>query len=353
MNYTDYDKNDMYDVLKNTYRQIEHIKHMLLNKEKYVLNKQIDEIVITGMGGSAIGGDLIRSFLNSTESEMPLRITVSRGYDIPKFVNKNTLVIVSSYSGNTEETLSSFYQAQERTSNIVAITSGGILTEEAYKNGLYKIELPEGFQPRCALGYSFFAILQFILNSNILDKQSSEFISNSIDETLELLKKRSEEYSLRIYDNPAYDIADKISNKIPVIYSASERLDIVNLRWRGQFHENSKSLAFGNFLPEMNHNEINGWEMPDDLLNRFIIVLLKDNEDNERIKLRMDAISQIFNEKGIDIITLKGAGNSLLTRIFDLIYLGDWISFYLAEQYNQDPMSIPLIMKLKEILGRD
>ncbi len=350
--YLDYDKNDMFEVLLNTHRQIIHTQELSKELNEIKFENRIDEILIAGMGGSAIGGDLLRSYLSAEGIAGKLRISVIRGYNIPDYVNDNTLVIASSYSGNTEETLSALNQAMQKTENIIALTSGGQLEKIAVENNYTLVKMPTGFQPRCALSYSFFSLLNILMKSGLTDRDESNLISQSISGTYELIEKKSEELSKKSTDNPAYEIALKIKDKVPVIYSSCERLDVVNLRWRGQFHENSKSLAFGNFLPEMNHNEINSWAMPEEMMNKFIIILLRDKNDNSRIKIRFDALTEILGKSGLDIITLEGAGSSLLERIFDLVYLGDWVSYYLAKLYGQDPMAIPVILKLKEILSK-
>jgi glucose/mannose-6-phosphate isomerase len=152
--------------------------------------------------------------------------------------------------------------------------------------------------------------------------------------------------------NPAFKLANNLFDKIPVIYSSVGLLDAVNSRWRGQFNENSKSLSFGNFLPEMNHNEINGWVLPEGMINNFRILLIRDKSVNPRIRVRLDAVREIFRSMDLQVDEFYGIGEYFLTRMFDLIHLGDWTSYYLAVLNKQDPMAIPLIYKLKEILTK-
>jgi glucose/mannose-6-phosphate isomerase len=307
-------------------------------------------ILILGMGGSAIGGDLVRSFLQNIPEFEKLNIVINRNYNIPKYVDDSWCVIASSYSGNTEETLSGFDKVKESTSNIICLTTGGKLEKLAIEHGLSIVNVPTGLQPRCALGYGFFIILKIISRSINLSEETQDFLKYSIKETQHKLEKKSLIYSQIDDENPAIKLANQIYGNIPTIYSATEGTDVVNMRWRGQFQENAKNLAFGGLLPEANHNDICGWIMPEDLQDRFKIIFMEDDLDNERVKLRFEALKSIYESLGKEVILVKGKGKYLLTRIFDLIYLADWTSFYLAMLNNVDPTPIPLISQLKKYL---
>ena len=350
--YLDYDQHSMFEVLKNFDKQLYHAIKIGDHLDEPKFENEIREILIAGMGGSAIGGDLLRSYLESVPETKHIRINVIRNYNLPEYVDEHTSVIASSYSGNTEETLSAFSQALEKTRNIICVTSGGQLAKLGEKNDLQVIKMPGGFQPRCALGYSFMILLFIVTKLKILDGKTEFDLSRALEEALRIIQTRAEQYAVKNHDNPAYNLAKEIKGKIPVIYSSNETFDAVNLRWRGQFHENAKSLAFGNLLLEMNHNEINSWDMPAELLHDFQIIFLRDANDHDRIKLRFDAIKKILEDQGLDVLTFAGEGNFLITRIMDLLYLSDWTSFYLAELYDKDPMAIPAISKLKDILSK-
>ncbi|MFM7774758.1 MAG: SIS domain-containing protein, partial [Candidatus Kapaibacterium sp.] len=151
--------------------------------------------------------------------------------------------------------------------------------------------------------------------------------------------------------NPALRLAKRLHGTVPVIYSASERLDAVNVRWRGQIQENAKNLAFGHVLPEMNHNEINGWTFPANARKDFSIVLLRDPADHARVALRFDAVKRILRKSAKEIHEVVGVGDSLLARMFSTIYLGDWVSYYLAMLNDVDPTPVPVIMTLKSALA--
>lgn len=341
-----FDKSNMFDILKDFHLQV---KKALQVAGKYNLknfdSKGIRNIIITGLGGSAIGGDLFRSY---TQYEIKIPVTVNRNYTLPEFADSKTLVIVSSYSGNTEETLSAFREAIEKKCRIICITSGGEVKKIANKNKFNCVVIPGGLQPRCAIGYSFFTLLTvFIKLGFIKDRQED------IRETIKLMEESKEEYTTPdSQKNHALQLAVELKGKLPIVYSSADVLDIVNLRWRGQFSENAKIVAYGNNYPEMNHNELVGWKLNDDILKKIVVIFLKDVNDNERIKLRMDITSGIIKKYAENIISLESDGRSLLARIFDMIYLGDWVSYYLAILNEVDPTPVEAINFLKNKLEK-
>lgn len=303
----------------------------------------IENIIITGLGGSAIGGDLLRSYL---QFEINIPIQVNRNYYIPAYAGKNTLVIASSYSGDTEETLSAYQDAKNKGCKIVCLSAGGKLSIIAENEGYFVVKIPRGYQPRCALAFSFFILLMLF--------EKLKFIANRDRDITRLIDNMTEKSGL--YSNienklnPAFRIAEHLHGKIPIIYSSNDLLDIVNLRWRGQLAENSKTLAFGNYFPELNHNEIVGWQENSDFLRNFALIYLLDREDNPRILKRQKITKQILEHyRGMDI-EIESEGTSKLERIFDLVYLGDWISFYLAVLNKTDPSPIEKINILKNKL---
>lgn len=340
------DKSNMYNVLRDFHIQV---KDALGIINKYKLNKfntrEIKSVIISGLGGSAIGGDLFRSF---TQYEIRVPVTVNRNYTLPKFADSNTLVIISSYSGNTEETISAYKQAIKAGCRIICITSGGEVQKIAEKNKHDCVIIPKGFQPRCALAYSFFTLLILFQKLGFTKGKREE-----IKEAIKILEKGAGVYTkLNLEKNPALKIAADLKGKLPVIYSSADLLDIVNLRWRGQISENSKILAYGNLYPEMNHNELVGWKLNGDILKKTVVIFLKDRKDNDRIKLRMKITSEIIKEYADNILYLESSGRNKLGRIFDLIYLGDWISYYLAILNNVDPTPVDAISYLKNKLEK-
>ena len=337
------DSADMFSILKAFPEQIAEACDIGSKIEKSVDPITIRNIIITGLGGSAIGGDLLRSYI---QNEIEVPVAVNRNYFLPAYAGKETLVIVSSYSGETEETLSAYNDATSKGCKIVCVSSGGKLTVIAENDGNLVIKVPRGYQPRCALAFSFFTLLIFLIKNGFISDRDGE-----IKKVIELMKERSLLYTtLDSTGNSAEKISRHLLGKIPILYSSNDLLDIVNLRWRGQFAENAKTLAFGNYFPEMNHNEIVGWQENSEFLRNFAILYLLDREDNPRIIKRQKVTKEILEKyRGLDI-EIESEGNSKLERIFDLVYLGDWVSYYLAILSNVDPTPIEKINLLKNKL---
>lgn len=309
-------------------------------------------IVVLGMGGSAIGGDLLRSFAQSYP-ESQVSIVISRGYEPPR-CDRSTLVIASSYSGETEETLTALERVEGSAGAILVVTTGGRLGEVARTRGYRSILLPKGLQPRAALAYSFVPLAwQLGVTSGLFGASVREAIENGVVESESLTRRLGARYGRNSDSgNRARAIAARLAGSVPVIYSASDRLDVVNLRWRGQIQENAKQVAFGNLLPEMNHNEINGYGLPGDLMNRFVPVFLRDREDHPRVAARIDATKSILNRLTGGSVVVESTGETRLARIFSLIHLGDWVSYWMALRNGVDPMPVPVIEGLKRRLSR-
>ncbi|HEY3874338.1 MAG TPA: bifunctional phosphoglucose/phosphomannose isomerase, partial [Candidatus Kapabacteria bacterium] len=218
-------------------------------------------ILVLGMGGSAIGGDLVKAYL----SKLRIPFFVHRGYELPEWVNEETLVIASSYSGNTEETLSTFEEAAKKKLPILCITTGGMLAERAKALALPMVTIPGGMQPRAAIAYSFACILLAVEKMSGGHSESA-----NLERAAAMLDSLAARYGVEQLDekNLAFKLAGNLVHRIPVIYSSVNEEPIA-LRWRGQIQENGKHIAFANILPEMNHNEIEGWAHPIDLVQHF------------------------------------------------------------------------------------
>lgn len=313
------------------------------------LGRGVEKIVFAGLGGSAIGGDVIRSLMAS-DSCMP--IWVFRHYELPPFVDSKTLCIFSSYSGNTEETIAAFRGALKRgLKKLIVITSGGELACLAEKASLPWIQLPKGFPPRSALGYSVFPILKLFSNLKLW-----RWDALAAEETLSLLKKLGEKKftpEISFMSNPAKKLAHALWRRLVVIYAGTELLDSAALRFRNQIEENAKALASHHLIPEMNHNEILGWQFPVSLIRHCACVFLKDRMDHPRIQLRMKITRGfISGRKGVCIEEIHSEGKSRLARLFSAIYFGDWVSLYLALLYRIDPTPVAVIESLKKQLAR-
>ncbi|MAT38433.1 MAG: bifunctional phosphoglucose/phosphomannose isomerase, partial [Ectothiorhodospiraceae bacterium] len=345
MNYaelrTQFDPTNQYEILKNAPKQFE--EGIAIGRAADLGDLSADgisNIVLCGMGGSAIGGDLFRCLAADT-SNVP--IAVVRGYDIPAYVGKNTLVVALSYSGNTEETLTAYTSAVKQGARTLAITSGGTLAAFAAKNGTPVISIPGGLAPRMALGYLFPPLLVSMMRLGVVS-----FTDDELDTVVHELQARSDDYSdLDDEDNPARQVAEILHGSLPIIYSPAGRMEAVNLRWRNQISENAKMLAFGNLFPELNHNEIVGWEQCEDMLERAVIIALHDLDEGARIETRIETTLEILKPYAQTVIEIHPEQDEPLSRIFALIHFGDWISYYLAIGTQTDPFPIAKIDTLK------
>lgn len=339
------DPDGMYKCILDFPKQVEEAFKIGKTFANPVKPRGLTSIVLTGLGGSAIGGDLLRAYL---ADDLHIPITVNRHYTLPEFVGTNTLVIVSSYSGNTEETISAQREAMKRKAKILCISTGGIVTDVALKHKQPCIKIPGGLQPRAALGYSFFPLLVALVKAGFVKSKDSE-----IKETLALLKTKALEYgNPESSSNRALELAAKLKGRLPIVYSSSQVLDAINLRWRGQIEENAKQLAYGNLFPEMNHNELVGWNMVKDLLEMTHVIFLRDKSEHPRVSVREEITKTIVAQFASGVTEVWSEGTSLLARMFSLIQLGDWASFYLAILNKQDPTPVKAIDHLKSELAK-
>jgi len=289
---------------------------------------KINNIIIAGMGGSAVGGDLLRLYMH--DSKIP--VATIRDYKLPNYVNENTLVFAVSYSGNTEETLSAYEDALKKKAKIIAVTSGGKLGDISSK----AIKIPKGLQPRAALGYLFFPVLGVLVNSGIVKENQAE-----INEMLDVLSQKED------FRQFGEKLAQKIGSRTPLIYS-SEQFSAVAYRWKTQFNENSKVAAFSHSFSEMNHNEIVGYQSMGK--DKFIAIVIRDHADNERIKKRMEITKEIISQK-VEVEEVYTKGSFLLSRLLSGLYYADFASYYLALQNKVDPTPVHVIENLKKKLA--
>lgn len=326
--------------------QVEEAPALIKNLDLKSIKKNFNLLVLTGMGGSAIAGDLLIHYL---QNEFPIPCMVNRNYTLPNFIDGKTLIISCSYSGNTEETLNATRMALEKKASLIGISSGGKLEELFKKKNLPFIKIPSGYPPRQALGYMFFPLLNLFQHLGFIEPKTREI--NETIKTLKELRERSNPSKTHSH-NLCNHIAQKLYRKIPILYTATEYLYPVLVRWRNQFNENSKVLAFSNVFPELNHNEIMGWEAPHEVLENFNVVFLRDESEMPRNAKRLEITKEIFKKNHVPVFEVFGEGNSLLSRIFSIIYIGDWVSYYLALLYEKDPYKIDSIQFLKDSLNR-
>lgn len=293
---------------------------------------RVDNIIFCGVGGSAIGGDIVAELV---AAESPIPFIVSRMSRMPAWVGKNTLAIFSSNSGNTPETLAAFYSAVESGAKILVLTSGGALLEKARELGLPHIVIPNGMPPRCAIGYMTMSLLPVLAARKLLPFSRSQM-----------------EYVVQSLQNPprerAKEIARRLKDKHIFLYGHARFFAPVVKRWRAQLAENAKTISSHHLLPEMLHNEIEGWTFPPGFPENSAVVFILDPELSAKIKEKIQAARQLMCDRGADVIDVDAPSGILLSRIFGLISLGDWVSYKLALLNGVDPVPIPLIESLKK-----
>jgi len=341
------DKSNFKRFLKGFHKQIAESSSMVKKAELSLDSSKIKNLLYIGMGGSAIAGDLIKDILFDN---LKVPTNVIRGYLSPAYCTAETLVIVSSYSGNTEETLSAVKSAADKGAQIIALTSGGTLKDLAKKNRWSCIVIPEGYQPRQALGYLFFSLYHVLGKAGLLS-----YYEEDLKSLVNVAKQwaKANDYPNSSMSVLPFDVANKIQNKIPIIYSSAPLLRTVGVRWRNQMNENAKSMAFSNAFPELNHNEIVGWECETNLGKNFIVILLENEDPHPRIKKRIEITKKVIRKKGVEVIDIYSAGKTPLEKVFSLIVLGDWVSYYLALAYKKDPIEIDNINYLKSEMAKN
>ena len=328
----DYYVYDKEDALHDILAMPDHIKQGYdLARETKV--EQAKHIVIAGMGGSGIAGDLIKTFIEHQEDASAI-VEVVKGYECPRTVGKHTLFIAISYSGNTEETLSCYKNAHRKGAQLITISSGGKLQELAKLNRHEHLSIPKNLQPRMAIGYLFFPVLRLLENAGIAPAASQE-----VSELAMTLKRQD-------VTKQALALSEKTYEKIPIIY-ADQSFYPVAYRWKTQFNENAKTPAFTHAFSEMNHNELLAFS------NRnasFHVFMLSTDKEHRRIVKRMQLSKELLQKKGVSVteINIKGP---FLKQMFTTIFLGDLTSYYLALRYETDPTPVALIEQFKKDLG--
>ncbi|MBW2965964.1 bifunctional phosphoglucose/phosphomannose isomerase [Candidatus Woesearchaeota archaeon] len=322
-----YDKENMLDKLNNFRKQIEEaFKIAKKAKLPKIKKNKISNIVVCGMGGSSAGGLLIKSFVKK------IPVFVIRNYELPKYVNKNSLVFTVSYSGNTEETLSAYKEAKKRKATVIAVSSNGKLAEKEKKKCIL---IPSGYQPRIALAYTFIPILVVLSRYRLIANQD-----NALRETIRGLVPKTN-------SKEGFMLAKKLLNKTPIFY-ASDNLHGVVYICKTLTNENAKQPAFYHVFPEMNHNEINGFKKN---AKKLYIVMIRDKKDHIRIKKRMEIVGKLLKES-VGISELPTKGKSLLARMLHTLHIIMYTSYYLALMNKIDPTPVPIIQELKAKLKK-
>jgi len=308
-------------------------------------SRPVRQIIVTGLGGSAIGGDLLRVFCGPL---LPVPVIVNRDYTLPRYAGEDTLVFAVSYSGNTEETLSAYDEAKSRGAAVVAVTTGGKLGAKAEADGFPVVRVPQGIAPRSATGYLFIPLLGVLERMGLLEGMQSE-----VEGLVAHLQKLREQYGPAnpADANPAKDLAGKLYRRLPVVWGASGTTEVAAMRWKGQINENAKAPAYWNVFPELNHNEIVGLEQAENVLGLAWFVFLRDPADHPRVKTRMDITRQLLS-RAAGCTEVAASGPNRLARIYSLIYLGDYTSLYLAALCGINPGPVKVIDFLKTALAK-
>jgi glucose/mannose-6-phosphate isomerase len=300
-------------------------------------------LVVAGMGGSAIGGALARAALGDHASRP---IFVTRAYGIPTWTTPDTMVMCASYSGETEETLACYESAGALGAKRTVVTTGGRLAEMARADGVPVIPLPAGFQPRAAVAYMLVASLEVAALCGVGPRLTPE-----IDVAASHVEQLVAEWGPDApEDSLAKTIARGLHGTTPVIAGAGLTTPIA-YRWKTQINENAKQPAFYHELPELDHNEIVGWEGANDV-GRFSAVFLDDSDAHPRIKQRMELTEQLIAGNAAASFRIETRGQTAIDRVISLVLLGDLVSIYLAALRGVDPGPVKLIDELKEALAK-
>ncbi len=306
--------------------------------------REVRNVIILGMGGSAIGGDLVAA-LARYESPCPLH--VCRDYRIPSWVGPGTLAIASSYSGNTEETLAAFHQALEAKALCVAVTTGGKLGALAREKGIPLWTITYTGEPRSAIGYSMLYLLRILEEAGLVGDKSAE-----VEKAVSLVEGLRERIrpEIPLEENPAKKLAQAIHGAIPVVYGPGF-LSAVAKRWKGQFNENSKNWAFWEELPEAHHNAVVGYPNPAEGRDRLVVIILDSSLEHPRHEARLRITEEVLAMGKIPYHTVKVEGDTFLEQILWSIHFGDFVSYYLAILNGAEPSSVEVINYIKRRLA--
>src|SRR3990167_9637686 len=310
---------DIYDAIKGFGKQFEY-EPELVNGDK--LGKY-ERFIFVGMGGSALGPDLLRI------SNPELDILIHRDYglpDLPDKVLQNSLIVLNSYSGNTEEVLDAFKLALGKGLSVVAVSVGGKLLELARQNSFPYVKMPDwGLEPRLALGLNLRALLKVLGQDEVLDT---------------IPKIRMEDF-----EKKGKKLADKLRGFVPIIYSSRKNGPIA-YAWKVKINETAKKPSFSNVFPELNHNEMAGFHVNDVsklLSQNFHFVFLRDETDSPKILKRMEITTTLFQSQNLKVEIIELTGNNVFTKIFSSLQLADWVSYHIAKEYGIDPADISTI----------
>jgi glucose/mannose-6-phosphate isomerase len=306
----------------------------------------IETVLVLGVGGSGVSGDIVRAIL---EDRLALPVQVLKSYGaVPAWVGRNTLVFAVSYSGGTDETLAALEEVHQRGGRAVAVSSGGRLGEMAAEFGIAHVVVPGGLQPRASLGYLVTPILSVLEEIGLVPPLEDD-IRESIA-VLEELRARCER-SVASTENPAKRLAASIQNRIPVVYGGHGLASVAAYRFKCDINEYAKAPAFWNELPEMNHNEIEGWSGLAKIAGEpFVAVMLRDAGEDPRVSKRFEVTERMVRGSVAETVEVWSHGDSSLARLFSLVYVTQMAAIYLGLAYGVDPGPVEVLERLKREL---
>lgn len=288
--------------------------------------------VVVGMGGSHLAGDLLLA------RDPGLAITIHSDYGLPATADQETLVVASSYSGNTAETIDAFQEAIKRPIPVAALTTGGQLLELARAQAVPFIRMPlNGLQPRMALGYSTKSLARLLGQEQLVAELTT------VSQTLKPAELEA----------PGKSLAHRLAGRVPVIYSSTRNYAIA-YNWKIKLNETGKIPAFYNLIPELNHNEMTGFDVAEstrDLSSSFYFLMLRDDEDDQRIQKRMIILQKLYAERGLTVETLEISGANRWSRILNSLVLADWVAMSVAARYGVEAEQVPMVEEFKKLIS--
>ena len=303
----------------------------------------VTAVVVCGMGGSGVSGDVVRALYRD---RLGIPVTVAKGPVLPEFCGKDTLVVASSYSGNTDETLACFEEAAGRGCRVTAVTSGGALAERARVQGIAVVEVPTGFMPRSAVGYLTFGALGALEAVGVIPPLGPE-----VDHVADVLEGVGDEVApgRPASENPAKDLATAIGDRFPVVWAADGIGAVAAVRWKTELNENAKVPAFAGVLPELDHNEVVGWSAGTG--ERFVLLTLRHPGEHPSVAARFPVSVDVATASGMGHLEHRARGDTPLSALMSLVMMGGATSVYLAVLRGVDPAPIDAIARIKRALA--
>jgi glucose/mannose-6-phosphate isomerase len=303
---------------------------------------EVRGVVFCGMGGSAVAGDVFRSVFRD---RLGIPVEVNRSPELPEHAGPHSLVVASSYSGNTSETLAAFRESTKRGCRAIVVSSGGTIVDEAAAAGVPVVRVPSGFQPRAALGWLAFTTLGALEAAGLLPP-----LAEDVDEAAAEVEARAAACGLEVpaAANPAKVLAEAIADRVPVIWGAEGIGSVAAARWKTQMNENGKVPAWFSSMSELDHNEVVGWTEP--FGRAHVVIALRHEGEDPEVAARFPLSLEIVADAGAGTHEVWAAGRSTLARLLSLIVLGDFTSAFVAIRKGVDPTPVDVITRLKAAL---